>query len=177
MMSSFLSGVSCFLSGLGPSPPVGVGAPPSWNARKDVRTYGGANGRFDGRTHIGMHGRTHTADPKSDQISQHMSGHLPVWCDSTRQKYMPEDMSEHMSDFRAGQSSEHMATRTLERTPIHSPASLTDARLDARTRAREPMRMSGSARQDSLSIHVPCLLPNRASGWGTLEVQYQYDHY
>ena len=31
--------------------------------------------------------------------------------------------------------------------------------------------MSGRVCQDSLSIHVPCLLPNRLSGWGSLDAK------
>ena len=44
---------------------------------------------------------------------------------------MPEEMSEHMSDLKAGQMSQHMPR---------------------------------IACQDSLSIHVPCLLPSRLFG-------------
>ena len=36
---------------------------------------------------------------------------MPVWYESTCQKYMPEDMSEHMSDFTAGQMSDHTPLR------------------------------------------------------------------
>ena len=73
------------------------------------------------------------------------------------QKYMPKDVSKHISDLTAEQVSKH-AKKMSEHIPEHFPAipELMQEQMSG-------VHMSGSVSVccDSLSIPLPCLLPNR----------------
>ena len=74
-------------------------------------------------------------------------------------------MSLCMSDFTATHA--NTDDRTVQN--ISQPLFMID---DVSEHISESMHMSGGVCQDSLSIHVPCLLPHRLSGWGSLEEKY-----
>ena len=104
------------------------------------------------------------SEPKSDQLSQHVSKHMPFFdlrAHVRSQKYMPKDVSKHISDLTAEQVSKH-AKKMSEHIPEHFPAipELMQEQMSG-------VHMSGSVSVccDSLSIPLPCLLPNRPLGW------------
>ena len=69
--------------------------------------------------------------------------------------------AEQLSELTAGQMSERVAWTSPEHVPVFMKDDVSEHIPD----------LTGSVYQDSLSIHVPCILPNRFSGWGPLEVK------
>ena len=70
----------------------------------------------------------------------------------------------------------HVPTRASDHIPEHFIAFMVDdvsENITALMPEQVPEHcvndMSGSVCHTSLSIHLPCLLPNRPSGWGLLE--------
>ena len=97
----------------------------------------------------------------SEQMLEYMSGHIPG------------PKPDHMSDVMAGNISELMRTRTSGHSPQHFPAFMIDdvseqnPDLKAEQTSKHCVNPHVCLCHASLSIHTPCLLPSRLSGWGS----------
>ena len=102
-------------------------------------------------------------------MTEYMSEHVP----GPKSDHMPQ----HMSGFTAGKMPNHMQARTSEHGPEHVPAFMIDDVSEHKPRLMPEQAHERCVNphvrlcQASLSIHVPCLLPNRLSGLGSIEVE------